>query len=38
MVCVSKRNLNVQMAMEFMVQLIKVFENYFGVFDEERIR
>lgn len=38
MLALSKRNVNVTMVMEFLNHLVRVFKDYFGVFDEERIR
>lgn len=38
LLALSKRNVNVTMVMEFLNHLVRVFQDYFGVFDEERIR
>ena len=38
LLALSKRNVNVTMVMEFLNHLVRVFKDYFGVFDEERIR
>lgn len=38
LLALTERNANVTMVMEFLNHLVKVFKDYFGVFDEERIR
>ena len=38
LLALTKRNANVTMVMEFLNHLVKVFKDYFGVSDEERIR